>query len=153
MTRRIRIALGSVAVAAGLTLAGAAPASAQVRFEGTFPLPHGRLSIGIGDPAFPVGGYVPYGYAVIQDPTYGYGFYYGDSFIPCQPYGDQWVVVERPVYFGHGYVRPYYRSYDSVRPYYYGRSYRRDWDRDRDRHEFREHERFEHRFHDRFGWR
>jgi hypothetical protein len=134
MTKRFRIALGSAALVAGLALAGAAPASAQVGFEGSFPLPHGRLSIGFGSPSFPVGGYVPYGYSVIQDPDYGYGFYYGDSFIPCEPYGSRWIVVERPVYFGRGYVRPF-RSYGYVRPYRYD-GFRRD---------FRAPERFERR--------
>ena len=149
MTRGFRIALGSAVLVAGLALAGAAPANAQVRFEGSFPLPHGRLSIGVGDPAFAVGGYVPYGYSVIQDPDYGYGFYYGDSFIPCEPYGSRWIVVERPAYFGHGpayfghgYVRPF-RSYSYVRPF------RGDRDGRFFREERREHERFERRGFDR----
>jgi hypothetical protein len=150
--RKNRIALGSAVLAAGLALAGATPANAQVRFEGSFPLPHGRISVGFGDPAFPVGAVVPYGYSVYSDPSYGYGFNYEDSWIPCEPYGNQWIVVERPGYFGHGYVRPY-RSYGYYsRPYrYYSRPYRR-WDDRRERFERREHERFEHRDFGR-GWR
>ncbi len=142
MIRRFRIAMGSAVLMAGLALAGARPANAQVRFEGSFPLPHGRISIGIGSPAFPVGEVVPYGYSVSSDPTYGYGFYYGDSWSPCQPYGNGWIVVERPVYFGRGYVRPY-RDYG-----YYSRPYRRFDDRG-ERFEGREHERFERRGFDR----
>jgi hypothetical protein len=124
MKNGIRIALASAAMVAGLAVAGAKPAAAQVSFSGSFPLPHGRISIGIGDPFFRVGSYVPYGYTVIEDPTYGYGFYYGARWIPVQPYGSTWVVVRQP-YFRGGYVRPYARpyygyahSYGYARPYY-----------------------------------
>lgn len=161
MRKGFRVALGSAVLVAGLALAGAAPANAQVRFEGSFPLPHGRISVGFGDPAFPIGGVVPYGYNVYSDSDYGYGFYYGDSWIPCQPYGSRWIVVERPAYFGHRYVRPFrsygYRYYSQ--PYgrysrpYYRQPYRR-WDDRRERFERREHERFERRDHDDGrGWR
>lgn len=145
MISRLRIAMGSAVLMAGLALADARPANAQVQFEGFFPLPHGRISIGIGNPGFPVGAAVPYGYSVYSDPTYGYGFYYGDSWIPCEPYGNGWIVVERPVYFGNGYVRPYRRYRHYSRPYgYYSRPYRR-WDDRRERFERRERERWEHR--------
>lgn len=123
MKRSIRIALGTAAMAAALTVAGASSAQAQVRFSGSFPLPHGRISIGIGDPFFSVGSYVPYGYTVIEDPTYGYGFWYRDRWIPTEQIGSSWVVSERPFFGGayvspgYGYYRPYARSY---RPYVYG---------------------------------
>lgn len=151
MKTRIRIALASAALVAGLAVAGSSPAAAQVAFSGSFPLPHGRISVGIGSPAFAVGSYVPYGYTVIEDPAYGYGFYYGGTWIPVQPYGSSWVIVSRPYYPSHAYVRPYYgRSYYgrpySARPYsgygyrgYDGRrsdnrnDHRGDRDRDRDR--------------------
>ncbi|HLN92681.1 MAG TPA: hypothetical protein VK389_02380, partial [Thermoanaerobaculia bacterium] len=71
MKKFTRIALGSAVLAGGLAIAGASSANAQVRVRGSFPLPHGRLSINIGAPAFPVGGYVPYGYNVYEDPEYG----------------------------------------------------------------------------------
>jgi len=140
MKNGIRIALASAAMVAGLAVAGAKPAAAQVSFSGSIPLPHGRISIGIGDPFFRVGSYVPYGYTVVEDPTYGYGFYYGARWIPVQPYGSSWIVVNQP-YFRPGYVRPYarpyygYNGYSGYRGYtgyarpYYGNSrtvYRND---------------------------
>jgi len=104
MKYRFRIALASATMAAGLALAGASPAQAQVRFSGSFPLPHGRISIGIGDPFFRVGAVVPFGYAVIQDPSYGYGFYYRSRWIPVERYGSSWIVCNRPVFSEGGYV-------------------------------------------------
>jgi len=154
MKKTIRIALGSAVLAGGLAVVGASPAAAQVRFEGSFPLPHGRISVGVGDPGygygFGVGSYVPYGYNVYEDPSYGYGFEYDNYWYPCEQYGAQWVIVGAPVIFGHrdyGYVRPYrnyggyygysrpYGNYGYSRPYgrsYDYRRYRRDdyrrWD-------------------------
>jgi hypothetical protein len=109
MNKAIRIALGSGVLAAGLAFA-AAPASAQVAFRGSFPLPHGRISIGVGQPAFTVGGFVPEGYSVYDDPQFGYGFYAGDEWIPCEQSAGRWIIVERPTRFAvrdYGYVRPY----------------------------------------------
>ncbi len=149
MSTQFRIAIAAAALMAGLSFAGASRANAGVSFRGTFPLPHGSISIGIGDPTFGVGAFVPYGYIVENDPEYGYGFYYGDSWIPCRPYQSRWVVCDRPfhdtyaggAYIGGGYG---YRSYggyhgqpschrDYDRGYYdrdYGRGYYdRDWDR------------------------
>lgn len=120
MSRAIRIAVGSAALAAGLAIAGASPANAQVRVRGSFPLPHGRISVDIGH-GFPIGGYVPYGYDVYEDPDYGYGFEYEDQWIPCEPRGSQWIIVAAPVYYGHRDYR--YRDYGH-RDYRYGRSYR-----------------------------
>jgi hypothetical protein len=100
MKRATRIALGSAALAACLGFAGASRANAQVRFEGSFPLPHGRISVGVGDPTFPNGSFVPDGYSVYDDPEYGYGFAYGDEWVSCRPYGRRWVIVERRPYFG-----------------------------------------------------
>jgi hypothetical protein len=119
MKKAIRITLGSAVLAGGLAVVGASPANAQVRFEGSFPLPHGRISVGVGDPRFGVGSYVPYGYNVYDNPDYGYGFEYEDQWFPCEQYGSQWVIIGAPVFFGHrdyGYVRPY-RSYGYSRPY------------------------------------
>ncbi len=48
MKRAVRIALGSAALATSLAFAGASPANAQVQFEGSIPLPHGRISVGVG---------------------------------------------------------------------------------------------------------
>jgi len=154
MKKAIRIALGSAVLAGGLAVVGASPANAQIRFRGSFPLPHGRISIGVGDGGyggyggFGVGSYVPYGYNVYDNPDYGYGFEYEDQWFPCEQYGSQWVIIGAPVFFGHrdyGYVRPYrshgygysrpYGSYGYSRPYgrsYDYRRYRRDdyrrWD-------------------------
>ena len=135
MKRAIRIAIGSGVLAAGLAFAAVPAANAQVRIGGSFRVPHGRLSVSIGD-LFPIGGYVPYGYDVYQDPSYGYGFVYDDQWIPCEPYGSSYVIIGAPVFYrsygyrSYGYrsYRPYYgRSY-SYRPYY-GRSYSRDYGR------------------------
>ena len=119
MKKTIRIALGSAVLAGGLAVVGASPANAQVRFEGSFPLPHGRISIGVGDAGFPIGGYVPDGYSVYDNPEYGYGFEYGDQWIPCEQYGSRWVIVASPISFGH-------RSYGYSGYGGYGRTDRND---------------------------
>jgi hypothetical protein len=133
MKKAIRIAMGSGALVAGLAVAGASSASAQVRVGGTVRLPHGDISFSIGD-RFPVGGYVPYGYDVYQDVDYGYGFEYEDQWIPCEPRGTRWVIVDRPVHYVHRYRTYRNDRYGSSRDYrrYDGRRYRRDdrWRRD-----------------------
>ena len=101
MTKGFRITLATAALAGGLALAGVAPAQAQVRFRGSFRLPqaHGRVSrVGVrfGDPFFRVGAVVPRGFTVIEDPAFGWGFYYGSRWIPAERYGSGWVVCERP---------------------------------------------------------
>jgi len=121
MKKAMRIAMGSGVLVAGLAVAGASTASAQVRIRGSFPLPHGRIQVDIGDRGydrgydrgFPIGGYVPYGYDVYQDADYGYGFAYEDQWIACEPRGTRWIIVAAPVYYGH-------------RDYRYGRTYRND---------------------------
>jgi hypothetical protein len=101
-----------LAAAAGTALLLSVPSSAkgQVAFQGTFGGPHGQFSIGVGSPAFPAGAYVPYPYVrhVYVRPGYGYGFYYGNAWVPVQPYGTRYIVVERPVVY---YNRPYYRRH------------------------------------------
>jgi hypothetical protein len=129
MKRAVRIALGSGVLAAGLAFVAAPAASAQVRFRGSFPLPHGRISVSIGD-QFPIGGYVPYGYDVYDDAGYGYGFVYENQWIPCEARGTRWVIVGSPVYYGHRDYR-YGRTYRNdrhaySRDYRYGRTYRND---------------------------
>ena len=157
MSRAIRIAIGSAALVAGLAVAGASPASAQVRVWGSFPVPHGRVSVNIGGGgygyggygyggygAFPIGGYVPYGYEVYQDPSYGWGFVYGDQWIACEPRGSQFIIIAAPVFYGGYGYRPYgyraygyrnygygyrnygYRNYGYVRPYRNDRYYSQD---------------------------
>jgi hypothetical protein len=121
------------AVAGGaLLLATPSSAKAQVAFGGTFRGPHGSFSIGIGSPAFPVGGYVPYPYArqIYLSPDYGYGFYYGDQWIPCEQYGSRWVVIERPVFYGRGFSR-FDRGVRGYRGDIYRHRDHRSWDRDR----------------------
>jgi hypothetical protein len=137
MQRAIRIAVGSAALVAGLGIAGASAANAQVRFRGSFPLPHGRISVNVGH-SFPIGGYVPYGYDVYEDPDYGYGFEYEDQWIACEPRGSRFIIIAAPVFYGgygyrnygyrnYGYGRNYgYRNYGYVRPYRNDRYYSRD---------------------------
>jgi hypothetical protein len=153
MNRAIRIAVGSAALTAGLMVAGASAANAQVRVRGSFPLPHGRISVNIGGggyggydgygyDGFPIGGYVPDGYDVYDDPDYGYGFAYEDQWIGCEPRGSRWVIIAAPVFYGghrsYGYGGGYrnygyggyrnygYRDYRYVRPYSNYRGYSRD---------------------------
>ena len=143
MKRAIRTAVVSAAFAGALLFLAPSPGEAQVRVEGRFRLPHGRISIGVGDPyyrrgyyggyygspAYPVGSYVPYGYRVIRRPRLGYGFYspsfyclahgvYHTHWIPVRSYGRRYIVVQRPVVVvDRGYDDGYYRD---------GRYYRQD---------------------------
>jgi hypothetical protein len=135
----------AAAAAGAMLLSTPSSAKAQVAFQGTFGGPHGRFSIGVGAPAFAVGGFVPYPYVrhVYLRPSFGWGFYYGDEWVPVRPYGNSYVIVERPVY-GYGY-RDYgyygyrdgyrYRRFDNRRDYRYDRrDHRSDrrWDGRRD---------------------
>lgn len=139
MTKASRIAIGSGVLAAGLAVAGTSSASAQVRVRGSFPLPHGRISVDIGH-GFPVGGYVPYGYDVYEDPYYGgYGFAYEDQWYPCEQRGAHWVVVAAPVHYVHHEYRTG-RRYRSDR-YDYSRYDRRDYRRNDRRYERRDYRR------------
>lgn len=129
------------AVAAGaLFVSVPSSAKGQVAFQGTFGGPHGRFSIGVGSPAFPVGAYVPYPYVrhIYLRPDYGYGFYYDDAWVPVRPYGSRYIVIERPIVYDYGY-RDGYR---------YRRDYRHDrrWDGRRDN-------RWDGRRHDNRYWR
>lgn len=116
MRKAVRIALGFAVPVMGLAIAGATPANAQVRFEGSFPSLHGRISVGVAGPGFGVGTYVPEGYVVYDDPDYGYGFTYEDQWIRCEPYGSRFVIVEGPRFLG----RRDYRSLRPFRSYGYG---------------------------------
>lgn len=146
MNKAFRIALASATMVAGLAVAGAKPAQAQVEFHGSFPLPHGRLTI--GHPSFRVGGFVPFGYRVYSRPGYGYGFLYRSRWIPVRRYSDRWVVCESPEYaYGYdggydddyaydpGYVveysTPRYYGYPHFYAPDYGYRYRHEWRRDR----------------------
>ena len=131
MKKAVRVAIGSAALAIGI--AAAAPANAQVRFEGSFPVPfpHPRISVGVPGLSFSIGTYVPQGFNVYADADYGYGFAYGDQWIPCERRGGGWVVIGRPVFFGRrGFasVRPYrgYRYGFAGRDRSFGRSFERD---------------------------
>jgi hypothetical protein len=120
MTKVFRIAIGSGVLVAGLAVAGASTASAQVRVRGSFPTPHGRISVDIGHGGFPVGGYVPYGYDVYEDPYYdGYGFAYEDQWYPAERRGTRWIIVAAPVHYVH-------RQYRTGRSYRTDRYYSRD---------------------------
>ena len=152
MKNGFRIAIASAALMVGLSFAGASLASAQVSFEGTFPLPHGVISIGIGDPAFRIGAYVPLGYRVDFRPDCGYGFEYGRRWIPVRPYRSRWIVCQRPygVYVDGGCG---YHSYPRRYRYYWhdhDRGHRR-WDDHRDHHRSdRDHDRDHHHGHRRY---
>jgi len=131
MKKAVRIAIGSAALAIGI--AAAAPANAQVRFEGSFPVPfpHPRISVGLPGLSFSIGAFVPQGYSVYDDPDYGYGFAYGDQWIPCEQRGGRWVIIGSPVFFGRRdfrSVRPYqsYRYGFARRDRFFGRSFERD---------------------------
>jgi hypothetical protein len=149
MNKTIRKAVLGVATAGALLFLAPSPSAAQVRVQGRFRVPHGRISIGIGDPyyrggyygyygypAYPVGSYVPYGYRVIRRPRLGYGFYHRSRWIPVRPYGRRYIVVARPVVvvdprYDDGYYRDnrYYRQNGAYSgdPYYdFNRLY---WDR------------------------
>ncbi|HEY6147406.1 MAG TPA: hypothetical protein VIZ69_06895 [Thermoanaerobaculia bacterium] len=146
MKRSLRIGLATAALGIGLAFVRPSAAHAQVSFFGRFPLPHGSLSIGVGSPVYPVGSYVPYGYAdrIEYLPDYGYGFYCDTGeWIPVQQYGTQWIVIQRPVVRGYA-VRPF-RSY-SYRDDGYRRFSRDDRRFDRnDRNDRRFDRRFENR--------
>jgi hypothetical protein len=146
MRKAIRIVVGGAALAAALAFFVPATAQAQVRFSGRFRLPHGSISVGVGDPyyrgygyygyrGFPVGSYVPYGYRVIYEPTLGYGFYspafycglhgvYHSHWVPVRSYGARYIVVGRPFIGGYGGYGGYGGRY--YRPDYGGRYYGRD---------------------------
>lgn len=138
MTRVFRIAIGSGVLATGLAVAGASTASAQVRVRGSFPTPHGRISVDIGHGAFPVGRHVPYGYDVYEDPYYeGYGFQYEDQWYPSERRGARWVIVAEPIFYVH-------REYRTGRSYRNDHSYRDRYDR-YDRRGDRRYDRYERR--------
>ena len=108
MKKVTRIALGAAGLAIGIAVAGASPASAQVGFVGSFPVPFGRITVGVPAPVFSIGAFVPPGFVVVNDPYYGYGFAYGDQWISCQPYGSRWIIAERRPFYGrYGYGRSY----------------------------------------------
>ena len=154
MRNVLRYVVMSAALVTGLAVTGGSRADAGVSFSGTFPLPHGQISIGIGDPYFHVGAFVPVGYRVYARSGYGYGFAYNNRWIPVRRYGDDWRVCGSPyfddVYYDDVYYQPnygagyggYYGGY-YVRPshrYVYRGSYPRRYsyndyspDRHRDR--------------------
>ena len=112
MKNVLRHVVTSAALVAGLAITGVSRTDAGVSFGGTFPFPHGQISIGIGDPYFHVGAFVPVGYRVYARSGYGYGFAYNNRWIPVRPYGDAWRVCGSPyfddVYYGSVYYDPYY---------------------------------------------
>ena len=141
MRNVLRLGVMSAALVAGLTVTSVSRADVAVSFSGTFPLPHGQISIGVGDPYFRVGAFVPVGYQIYARSGYGYGFAYNNRWIPVRPYGDGWRVCGRPyfddAYYGGVYYEPYYGAgyggyYGGyyVRPshrYAYRASYPRDY--------------------------
>jgi hypothetical protein len=116
MRNVLRYAVMSAALLVGPAVTSASRADAVVSFSGTFPLPHGQISIGIGDPYFHVGAFVPVGYQIYARSGFGYGFAYNNRWIPVRPYGDVWQVCGSP-YFDDVYYNGVY--YDA----YYGAGY------------------------------
>jgi len=98
MKNAVRIALSATALCAGLAVAGASTAKGQVFFQGNFPVPNGRISVGVGAPAFAVGAYVPSPYVdeIEYVDGYGYGFYCDGAWVPVRQYARGWVVYQRP---------------------------------------------------------
>ena len=132
MKNAVRIALSATALCAGLAFAGASTASGQVFFQGNFPSPHGRISVGVGAPAFAVGAYVPSPYVdqIEYLPDYGYGFYCDGGWVPVRRYARGWVVYQRPFFIER--ERLYgYRSYDRFNRFDRGGRFDR-YDRNRD---------------------
>jgi hypothetical protein len=124
MRNIVRYVVTTAALIAGLALMGSSRADAQVGFTGTFPLPHGQISIGIGDPYFHVGAFVPVGYQIYARSGYGYGFAYNDRWIPVRPSGGRWLVCGHP-YFDDAYYNGVYYdpSYGAGHGGYYGAYY------------------------------
>jgi hypothetical protein len=112
MKNALRYVATSAAIVAGLAVMGGSRADAGFSFGGTFPLPHGQISIGIGDPYFHVGAYVPVGYQIYARSGYGYGFAYNNHWVPVRRYGGAWRVCGSPyfddVYYSDVYYDPYY---------------------------------------------
>lgn len=115
--------LSFLAIAAAATVLMSLPSSAKAQVSVGVRGPHGAFSIGVGGPFVPqVGAYVPSPYVdEIYQTDDGYGFYYGDEWIPCEQYGSGWVILERPVVYGRGYARPY--GYGRAYGYGYARPY------------------------------
>jgi len=126
MKNVLRHVVMSAALLAGLAVTGGSRAQAGVSFSGTFPLPHGQISIGIGDPYFHVGAFVPVGYQVYARTGYGYGFAYNSRWIPVRPYGDGWQVCSG-LYFDDAYYNGVYYdpNYGAGYGGYYGGYYAR----------------------------
>lgn len=117
MKQSTRIGLGVGALAIGLAFAQVPAARAD--FSGTFRGPHGRFSIRIGSPGYPVGSYAPYGHRVYRRAHYGYGFdtpvVYCRShrvrhshWIPVRRHQRRWIVVDRGNGRDRGGYDPYY---------------------------------------------
>jgi len=124
MRNALRYVVITAALVAGLAVTGGSRANAWVSFSGTFPLPHGQISIGVGDPYFHAGAFVPVGYQVYARSGYGYGFAYNNHWIPVRRYSQVWRVCGSPyfddVYYSGVYYDPYYGAgYGG----YYGGSY------------------------------
>lgn len=132
MKNAFRIVLSATALCAGLAVAGASPAKAQVFFQGNFPVPHGRISVGVGAPAFAVGAYVssPYIDQIEYVPGYGYGFYCDGAWVPVRQYARGWVVYQRPFVIAR--ERPFgFRGSDRIARFDRGGRFDR-FDRNRD---------------------
>ena len=146
-----RIAIVSAALTAGLALTGGSQAQAGIAVNSAFRAPHGRVSVRIGHPQFPVGAYIPRGYRVSFRPHYGYGFTYRDCWIPVRRYRSAWRVYDRPYvayndygrYDGHRYDDRYDRydrrheCDDRCDNRHHGDGRYDRWDDDRDRNDDR----------------
>jgi hypothetical protein len=124
MRQVLRYVVISAALAAACALTGGSRAQAGVSFSGTFPLPNGQISIGIGDPYFHVGAFVPVGFQVYARSGYGYGFAYNNRWIPVRPYGNAWQVCVSPYFDDVYYPGVHYDAhYGAGYGGYYGGRY------------------------------
>ena len=136
MTKRYGRILGSAVLVGGLALAGASTANAQVSFSGSFPLPHGRISVNLGDPVYRVGAFAPDNCDIYVHPDYGYGFIADGRFVPVREYQGRWIVTSAPArisrrYDDWRYARVYRRASER-------RTYDRRFDRRDDRRDSRD---------------
>jgi len=129
MKSPVRLALSAGMLAAALGFAGASSARGQVFFRGNFPLPHGRISIGVGNPYFTVGSYVPAPYVnqIFYQPDYGYGFRCDEGWVSVGRHGSRWFVTQRPIVIRESRAYRYGRDLRRDDRYRSGRNHDRGW--------------------------
>ena len=132
MNKAVRSALSVGALTVVLAFAGASTARGQVYFQGNFPVPHGRISVGVG--GFPIDSFVPGPYVgqVYYRDGYGYGFDCDEGWIPVRRYANSWIVIGGPIVV-RGYRPGYAYGYAAPRSGYSPDRYSRFRNRDESR--------------------